>query len=196
MFDNTRYAFDKLKKDLRIISWIFTYGLNVVLIAYYIFALVADKGNLIANIILLCVTVLSIVLSIIYNKIKLTRRTKQGIKKGKRFAKIVSLLTKAYILVCTLYAMYVATSDVNPIEIILATILILLWIISVFAEMASLFVEIEKNRILDGLKKDFEPVLKVKDAITDTVENVKDGIEVAKSKVVGFFNKNDRKKLN
>ena len=196
MLNYTKESFNRLKRDLRIISWIFTYGLNLAIIAYYIFALASNKGNLITNLILLCITFILIVLSIIYNKINLTGKTKKRIKKGKHFAKIASLLTKAYVLGCTLYAMYIATTSVNPVEIILTTLLLLLWIISFVVELAKMFVDFETNRILIGLSKDFAPLIKVKNTVSETFENVKDGIDLAKSKVVSIFNKKEKKKLN
>ena len=58
-------------------------------------------------------------------------------------------------------------------------------------ELVKMFIDFESDRILNGLKKDIEPLIKVKDVVTNTVEHVKDGIEVATSKITNFFHKED-----
>lgn len=196
MFNHTREAFNKVKRDLQIISWILTYGINIIMFCYYLFALISELSSVVINIILLCLTLISLVLSVVFGKKETSKKQKRLIKRSKHVLSVFKIITKAYTLCATLYAMYLSTSQTNPISIIITTILILLWIISLIVEMAAIFIEFEKNRVLDGIAKDFEFMTKAKKAISDTVDNIKDGLEGATSKVVNLFSKEEKKKLD
>lgn len=197
MLDNTRQAWDRLKKDLNIIKYIFLYGFNSLLLLYYLVIVILQKGNVIANAILLCLTTSSFFFSVFLDRKGLKKQEKQNFKKGKHILSILKILTKAYTLGATLYAMYVSTVAVNPVSIILTTLLILLWVISVLVEIIVLIFELEYYRMLDAVEKDFHVLIQVGKGAVKVVEGVKDAVvgvgEFASNtvtKIKGFFNKN------
>ncbi len=196
MLDNTKQAWDRLKKDLNIIKYVILYGFNSFLFLYYFAMVILKKGNLIANVILLCLTISSFFFSIFLDRKSLKKQEKQNYKKGKHVLTILKILIKAYTLGATLYAMYVSTVAVNPVSIILTTFLILLWVISVLVEIIVLIFELEYYRMLDAVEKDFHVLIQVGKGAVKVVEGVKDAVvgvgeftSNTVTKIKGFFNK-------
>ena len=68
--------------------------------------------------------------------------------------------------------MYVSTVAVNPVSIILTTLLILLWVISVLVEIIVLIFELEYYRMLDAIEKDFHVLFQVGKGAVKVVEGV------------------------
>ena len=143
MFEHTKRAIDKVKKDLEVLSWIFKYGVSFLMIAYYIMALIIPLGNMIANIVFLVITSVFLVFNAFYDGKKLSKKEKKQKRDTKRVIKAVRLLTSAYSLAATIYAMYSATTAVDPISIILTTILLAIWAISVLIELVCFIISLE-----------------------------------------------------
>lgn len=158
MFKHTREAFNRLAKICSVVSWIFNYGMNILMIVYLTIAVIVPIGNLITNAILLAITALMLIVNIAFSKMemdkykgfkRLRKTTTHALSAGK-------LLVKAYSLGVTLYGMYIAASMVSPINVIVTTLLIITWIISVVVEIGKITLELVGRYILNSLKEDFK----------------------------------------
>lgn len=203
MLDNTRQAWDRLKKDLNALKYLFLYGFNSLLLIYYILMVILQKGNVVANAILLCLSFSSFCFAVVLDINALKKQEKRNFKKGKHVLTTLKILIKAYTLGASLYAMYVSTVGVNAVSIIITTLLILLWVISVLVEIIVLIFELEYYRMLDAIEKDFHAFIQVKKGVEKVVEGVKDTVvgvgEFASStatKIKGYFNKNKKTRSN
>ena len=213
MFDNTRQAFAGLKRDIDIIKWITEYGTNVLTIIYLSFALIFNIGNFIANVALLIVCGLLLVINLVYGKKELSKKQKKIVKektkKAKNLLKLCKLVVKTYSLGVILYAMVFSNYTASPIYIIITTLMIIVWIINVMTELIKGIFNLERDRILRGLKEDFDWVEKTKNFANEQVEQIKQvsvqAVEQAKEKindartvVQKFFqkNSNENKKEN
>ena len=154
MFDYTRASLNKIKKDLSFIKWIFDYGSHIIISIYLIIALIMGSGDLIINIILLGLSLATFIYTIIYSHSSTTKKEKQQAKKTKHWLKMGSLIVKAISFGITLYGMYVSSTTTSPISIIFTTLMLIVWILSVVVEVATIFVEIEVDYIIEGLKYD------------------------------------------
>lgn len=196
----SKQAIEKTKRDFKIISILFNYVLNFAMAIFYIVSLCMQKGNAYANAILLAVTSVVIVLNVVCDRKELTKKERKQVRKKLRTFKNtvswVKILTKAYTLGATLYAMYITTTQVNPISIIMTTLLVILWVLSLVIEIVKMFFIMEYERLLRGLAKDFEWATKTKDAIGNTVENVKEGVIDTTLKIKNFFTPKKKKEIN
>ena len=83
MLNNIREEFNRVKKGFRIISLFFVYVLNLLLLGYYVFALITDMGDKTVNVILLCITVALLLLSAFYDFKAQNKENKAMIKGAK-----------------------------------------------------------------------------------------------------------------
>lgn len=217
MLDYTRKAVSKIKKDFDIIKWIMEYGLNILMLIYLTVAIVFSFGNLIVNCTLLIITGLFLIFNIFYGKKELSKKQKKIAKKKRRALNhvltICKIMVKAFSLGVALYGMYISSKS-SPITIILTTLMLLMWCISVIIEIIKLIIDHEKEYLFDSIKQDFKwyydakqyieektetvknNISKTTHAIQDFVENkvedVKEGIDKAKSAIQKVFSKDNK----
>lgn len=191
MLENTIEAFGKVKKDFDFLSWCFTYGINIVMIIYLAISISLSMGNFLVNISSISLTTLGLIFTIVFKSKRKTKKAnkiaKQKLKKTKRVLNIAKLLVQTYSLGLTIYGMYIATTHVSPVSIIITTLLIVMWIIKAIIEIIKFLFIFEKDRLLNGIKKDFAVI---KQFPQNQVEHVK---EVA-TNVKNFFEKGKNKK--
>ena len=209
MFDNTKAAWMKLRRFLGVITWVFNYGMNALMIVYLSLAIGFEIGNFIANVILLPTTIAMLVVTIILSKVE-KRPTRRKLRLTKRVLKWSKLLVNAFSLGVTLYGMFIAASMVSPISIILTTLLIIMWIIKVLVEILTEVFEHFMKIFMEGITKDlidikqnnqwfFEPkafatekVELVKEKAGETIEVVKSGANDIFGKVKSIFQKDKK----
>ena len=158
IFDYTRAALNKVKKDLNVIKWFFNYGCHIGIIVYLIFSLIVENGIFIINLVLLGLSVATLVYTIIYSCKEMTKKEKKQAKKElkvkKHYLKVGSLIVKGISFAITLYGMFVSVTTTSPVSIILTTIMLIIWALSCIIEIATIFVEWEIDYIMVGLKYD------------------------------------------
>ncbi|MBQ7349019.1 MAG: hypothetical protein IJW47_03390 [Clostridia bacterium] len=209
MLDNTRKAVDKVKRDIDVIKWILEYGINILTLIYLAVSLVFGFGDFIVNVALLIITGLFVIFNIVYGKKELSKKQKKIARKkyknAKKVLNVCKLTIKTYYLGIILYAMAFSTAEASSISIILTTLMIIAWVLSVTVELVKLIFELEKDRIIDGIKADFEwaektknfvneQVDKAKQTVVHVVEETKEKINDAKSAVHEFFHREDKTK--
>ena len=131
MFRYTRAAVDIVIEDIKRYCNIFKYGSIGLTFAYFAYALYSKTGNFIINTILLGLFALYTVLDFATHK-KNFKPLKKFIR---RSYKSVKFITKTFSLGIMIYSIYVATTNVSGISIILATLMIILWVLQLLFEI-------------------------------------------------------------
>lgn len=161
MFSYTKAAIDKIKNDLKIGVAIFEIITIVLIITYLIFALSLGFGNLIINSVLLAVVSVYFILFLINLKFNL----KCFRSKIKKYYKRIRLAILASSLSISMYELYVTTNDVNPITIILITLLLIFWILQIVTEIIYRLMANEIDLLVQAIAQDktnaLEPVRKL-----------------------------------
>ena len=107
-----------------------------------------------ANIILLSLfigyTIFDFIVSDEGNKMikKVVRRTVNWLK----------ISIKAFTLLVLIYSIYAATTDATAFSIIMATLMIIVWVLQVLLELVITVFEDEKDLVLAGIKKDIDDI--------------------------------------
>ena len=108
--------------------------------AYFIYALVTKTGNFIANIILASLFVGYTIFYFITRSMEM-KTAKKIVKRSYKWIKIV---IKTFTLGAMIYGIYITTTNVTPISIILATLMIILYVLQILLELACEIVEDKK----------------------------------------------------
>ncbi len=174
MFKNTRESIDAIIHDFRLLSFLVTVISNLVCIGYFTYASVVGTGILPINIATVAISLIYIIIyGVTYGKKGTEKRVKSiatKINSG------VKLIFRTVTLAATVYGIFIAEST-NGITIILATLSILMWIISFVIEVAKYYVEIRFNRLKESLLADIAPVVAVAETVSNVYQNVKEEVD-------------------
>jgi hypothetical protein len=120
--------------------------------------MVKGMGSLTINALLMGLSVATLTYTIVYSNKELSKRKKKDAEKElkgiKQKLRVGTLCVKGVSFGVTLYGMYTASNNVSPISIILTTLLLIVWIISVLAELLSWAFEMEWKYFEKGLEYD------------------------------------------
>ena len=102
-----------------------------------------------------------------YTNIKLVNKVSKTIFNWTR------ILIRAATLTLTVYGLCVATMDqINPIDIILTTLMIIMWILSVLIEIVRNIFNSKKDLFIDAFHKDIEEIKKPITTTTNVVKRI------------------------
>lgn len=175
MFKYTRTAINILIEDIKRFSTYFKYGSLVFTTAYFIYALITQKGVFIANIILASLFLLYTFFDFFYAK-----KTEKFVKKIVRKSyKWVRLAIKAFTLGALVYGVYTATTQVSAMATILTTLMIMLWIMQVVFELLIEIIERKVDMIISGFNQDIEDIKRPATTVGNIIKRVK-GQEIEK----------------
>lgn len=169
MFKYTRTAIDIIISDIKKFSTIFNYGSLIFTSAYFIYALVTKTGNFIANIILASLFVGYTIFYFVTKSMEM-KTAKKVVKRSYKWIKIV---IKTFTLGAMIYGIYTATTNVTPISIILATLMIILYVLQILLELACEIVEDKKDLLVEAVAKDMEIVTRPVSAVGNFVKRMK-----------------------
>ena len=169
MFKYTKAAVDIIVNDVRRYCNIFKYGTMMFTLAYFIYSIYAQKGNLVVNIVLLILFALYAILDLVTSK-KDYKLFKRFIRKSYKGLKIT---TKAFSLGVMIYGIYIAAYNVSPISIILATLMIIMWVLEVLFEIVLSIFEDKKDLLVAGWNKDIDNLKKPVTAVNNFIKKVK-----------------------
>ena len=156
MFKYTREAINKIIDDFKLLSKIFKYTSQVATIAYLTYSIIFNVGNFYANIILLILFVGYVIFDFVVSD-----EGNKFIKKVvKRTVNWLKISIRAFTLLVLIYSIYTATTNASAITIIMATLMIIVWVLQVLLELVISVVEDEKDLVLAGLKKDIDDIKK------------------------------------
>ena len=163
MFDYTQSVFSKTVDDLKRLAFLLTLSLQVFQIAYLIYALCVGLGILIANIVLLVLSIGYVGFMIYVHDNDISKTTKQLLKRvykwGKRLIKLFTLSISIYGLCITAYETVTVKSLIS---IILLVFMLLAWVLELLFSLVITATEKRKSLFFDALKMDLEPALKTK----------------------------------
>lgn len=161
MFDYTFAAINKTLSSLKNLRDIFQYAFKFFTLAYLIYAIVADKGNLIVNCVLLGLLVVYTIFDICTRyKVKELKNVRKQIR---RLYACSRLFVRAVSLGIILYGIYTTNVDMTAFSVILTTLMLISWIMQVCVEIGYALAD----RYADLIKKSF---------LTD-VENMKNKLD-------------------
>lgn len=169
MFKYTKEAIELVIEDIKKYSRIFKYGSLIFTTAYFIYALLSQTGNFIVNITLtslfICYTIFDFATH--KNKSHTARRI------VKRTYKWIRLGINAFTLGAMIYGIYTATTNVSPISIIFATLMIILWVIQIFLELVIEIIENKVDMLKNALTQDVEDIKKPFTAVGNVFKKLK-----------------------
>ncbi len=156
MFKYTKASIELILEDIRKYGNIFRYGSLSFTSVYFIYALVAKTGNFYANLILA-------ILFFSYTLFDFLTR-KRNVKKVKKVVQrsysVVKFSIRAFTLGATIYGLYTASTNTNPISTVLTTLMIIMWVLQVLMELVGYVFEDKKDLLLAGINKDLENLKK------------------------------------
>lgn len=166
MFDYTRAVFDKSVRDFKKLGNIANVLMQVMYISYMIYNLIIDAGWYWVNAILLGLSLGYLIIYLLFYG-KKDHDHKQVLRASKRVYKWTKILVNTFTLGVTLYNAYVAATTMSAFSIIITTLTIIMWVLSVIVEVIAFFVQSRYQLVLDAIEADkqeaIEPVKKVGD---------------------------------
>lgn len=157
MFKYTRAGINIIIDDIKKLAKIFKYGTLAFSALYYFVAILLKLGNLVVNIILAILFTAYTIFDFVTDK-KENKKTRKIVSRSYSW---ISIALRTFTLVSTLYGMYLGTSSTTPISIILATLMIILWVLEVLFELIAQYVTDKATLIMTGFQKDTEFITKV-----------------------------------
>ena len=155
LFGHTINALNKTIDDFKKASLAFRIATLLISAGYFIYAIVTETGILWANSLSLAILVAYNVFELVADKLEIAKTAKKTVKHAYKWLKIV---IKSFTLVVMLYGIYVAADSVNGIRIILATLMIIMWVLQVLLEIVSIVAEHRIKYIIQEFQKDYEPI--------------------------------------
>lgn len=152
MFKYTKAAVTMIIEDIKRYAKIFQYGSSIFIVIYYIYAFITQKGNLIANAILASLFVAYTIFLYFVPKSK----NKKVQRVVRRTYKWINLSIKAVTLGIMIYGVYMATTEVTPINTILSSLMIFLWIIQILLELVIKIIQDKSDLFIAAWTKDLE----------------------------------------
>ena len=157
MFDYTKAAFDKTINDFKRLDYIRQVLTQLVYIAYLIYALIAAKDFLWANIPLLVLSVAYFVFFLYATTGKKQSRAKDTVQTVYKYCK---RLIKLFTLGVTVYGFFLTANNVTPISLLFVALMIVGWILElVFDLIGRLFIN-RVNLFKAGLDADYHELMK------------------------------------
>ena len=156
MFKYTKASIELILEDIRKYCAIFRFGSLSFTSIYFIYALIAKTGNFYTNLILAVLFFGYTIFDLATQKVNV-KRVKKVIK---RSYGVIRFGIRAFTLGATIYGLYTASTDVNPISTVLTTLMIIMWVLQVLLELVSNIFEDKKDLVLAGINKDIENMRK------------------------------------
>jgi len=192
MFRYTKASIYFLINDFKKITRICKYLSLAFTIGFLSYQIAAGKGYLIINIVLMCLFVVFTTIDIIldFKKQKLVKKI------FSRIYKWLKIIIKCVTLVMSLIEISkTPTGNIDPISIILATLMIVLWVISFLSEI---FLEVVSDRCEELLVAFNEDVEDIKKPITNIKKffgktNDETPLDKRKEKIIAHLNERIKK---
>ena len=167
MFVYTRATIDKIVNDLKRATTVFNFSGQLVYISYLIYAIFAPVGLIYINVPLLVASVLYFAFYLIY--FKKSGSVQNAVKHSYKWIKITA---KAFTLGVTLYGIYTATTHITSFSVILTTLMIIVWIVTLAIEITTLVVEYYAAMFKEALAADVGEITKPVQAVGNVVKKI------------------------
>lgn len=168
MIDYTWSAIEKVRADLKKTFFALNIFLQLLYIAYLVYAIAASVGNLIANIILAAISVVYMIFYIFLRK-KIKWRERQAARRAYSWSKLVVTAFTAGVAV---YGVSATAQNVTVPAVILVSLMVISWVLRFVLEAFICFFEIETNLILEGMRTDIENAVKPFKTVGNTIKRL------------------------
>ena len=165
MFIHTRAIGKKVMGELRFFTDILAFLLQFLYIGFLVFSIATARGNHILNTVLLCITV-SFFLFLLYSTVSRDSLSKKTARRIKHVYRITLLLFKAFSLAVTIYGIYVALDDFNPVSVILVALMFVAWVLGALVEFVRIILERYTDLMTSAIIKDTAPMVSLYNKIT------------------------------
>ncbi len=159
MLDYTIVATQKTVDDIKKFSFIFAILTQALYIDYLIYATVTKLGFLWLNITLLAISSAYFIFFLIANG-KKGKRIKEVKRSARHGFKVIKMTAASFNLGVLLYSIWAFPEEVQPISIVLATLMTVVLVLQLVLELISVFAEKRINLFITALKADLEVVTK------------------------------------
>ena len=159
MLKYTVAAWNTIVNDMKLISKLATIIMQSFMIVYLTLGIIFTNGNVIVNSVLLGLTVVHFGLYLCTDgkKGETAKRVKGVSSKVYTYAK---LMINAVSLASIIYSIYVSPDIVSSITLVTTPLMIVLWVLQLLFELVKIYVERRATLFIDGIKMDFEVVIK------------------------------------
>ncbi len=169
MLEYTKTAFRQIAERFKRLDFYRSVITQLIYIAYLIYALLADVGNVIANSILLPLTIAYFLFYIIAyartEKKKVRKRVKRIFKRSKQIVKILSLGVLAYGVVSTAY-------ELRPLSLFFTTLMAIGLLVQLLFELFFHLIKRKAKSFIHNLEADFAPVSSLKNLFAKKNESI------------------------
>ena len=159
MFDYTKTAWNKITEDFKRLLFFIGLIMQLLYIAYLIYALIVGVGIFIANVFLLGVSTAYLIFWLVMSKKETAddKQTKKRIGKVfKRCKQIIKLVT----LGIAVYGIYTTASNVTPLSVVITALMIVGWVLQTLCEIVFHYVVKKGEFLFEGFKADIDNVKK------------------------------------
>ena len=182
MFSKTKESFIAMVENVKKIYRCFRYMLILFTAIYFVYALLSKTGIFTINLVLAILFVGYSIFEIITFKKRVTKETKNLVKKSYKWTK---LFLKAISLGIMIYGVYTATTKPTLLTIVIITLTTLLWITQMIFEIILSILQKQINRMVSSIKDDIHNVKenfnKSKEKITTKINQLKYKIQDKKN---------------
>ena len=159
MLKYTLASVHKITGEVKFFAHVFSLLTSSVMLGYLIFMCFADMGNLGLNLILAILTAVNFVIYIVAYNTK-TKKMKRIKKSVNRAYSITKLFLNAISLLTVIYSISTEPSNVSNIKLVTIPLMIIMWILQLIIQILSIYVESRAKLFVDGIRMDFEPLIK------------------------------------
>ena len=124
-FRQTLSVFDETVNDLKTLKYVCDFAMQLVYIAYLVFALITGSGILVTNIILVTLCALYFIFFLFIEDRNMSREEKMLKKRVHRIYKLLRRVTQAAVIVISAVSLSGATIENNAIDILLLAVMII-----------------------------------------------------------------------
>lgn len=157
MLDYTKAAIAKTVEDFKRLDLIRNVSTQIFYILYLVYTLIAGTGVIIANVVLLALSVAYFVFFVYATKQEVKKTLK---KRVKRVFKRCKQLIKLFTLGVMIYGICSVTSHVTALSVLLTVMLVVFWILQILFEVLFHIIVARVQFIIDGLEADYEKLTK------------------------------------
>lgn len=166
MFESTIAVWTRTKKDIKNLIFPCQFVTHVVIMLYFIYAIFSKTGYFWANIPLFAITVFNFVFFLVTeNKDKKEEHSIKSQKNIKKVLRRVKIAIKFLTLGATLYGLYITTTNVSVLSVILTALMLVGWVLSVVLELVSAFVMRRIDVLIEAAMHDVEFVINILDFV-------------------------------
>ena len=178
MFEYTKLVFNQTVNDIKRISIVTDYAMQIVYIAYLIYAICVSDIMLGVNIALLVISFSYLVFSVIM-RVKELKKTDRNIKKKvKQAYKVSKYIVQVPILVTAIITLTNLEDDKVTFSLLFTIMMIVCYVASILMALTTNVLESRAKRFTVAIEADLEPII----SVVNTVKRFKgEKIEVAEA---------------